>query len=180
MGSSLTSPSQVTEPTQDNGSLTISTEPASALAAEKTNSVTSSDDNNDNEANTPTSSGSPVSSSFHSIEPERESNNRDHLVLLAWLIVLLRTREGNVAFEWRYPTGKIDTLSMNVVIPSLESTVSECAARVGEYLSGLDLEAGSEGFGEGRNELLVSTSSLGEESEESKDEVSVTISPVHE
>lgn len=180
MGSSLTSPTSSTVPPQeDNTNLTVDTNTNTENNIAQ--SIASSDDN-ENGAHTPVSTGSPIQEASeaeiaasvletNTATPDtnsttsHQSKPSDRLILLAWLIVLLRTREGNVSFEWRYQSStQTNTLSMDTIIPSLDSTIASCVSTIEEYISSTVLETSD-------TTLLVSTSSLGEESEEAKDEV---------
>ncbi|RHZ65485.1 nonribosomal peptide synthase SidD [Aspergillus thermomutatus] len=94
---------------------------------------------------------------------------RDEVVLLSWLIVLLRTREGSqVRYDWAYRHPEEEPvprcLAMNEVVAGLQSSIKETAAAVSRYLVA---NAPSQSVSAS---LLLSTSSLSHTSEEAKDE----------
>ncbi|KAF7169549.1 hypothetical protein CNMCM5623_002209 [Aspergillus felis] len=94
---------------------------------------------------------------------------RDEIVLLSWLIVLLRTRDGvQIRYDWAYRRPEEEPvprcLAMNEVVAGLQSSVKETAAAVTRHI-----------VTDGPNQsapatLLLSTSSLSQTSEEAKNE----------
>lgn len=69
------------------------------------------------------------------------SKNRE-LLLLSWLIVLMRSREGSqFQFEWAYQLHENDdeqdiarTLSLKEAVPGLQSTIGQGIEAISEYL----------------------------------------------
>lgn len=101
---------------------------------------------------------------------------RDEILLLSWLIVLLRTREGgDISFDWAYKSltngPEQETvnrsLSMDEVVTGLQSNVEEISAAISRHIATEATNQTSSPVS-----LLVSTGSLSPTSEESKDEVS--------
>ncbi|KAG4439146.1 Nonribosomal peptide synthetase 4 [Cadophora sp. M221] len=98
------------------------------------------------------------------------TSTREEIILLAWLIVLLRTREGNVNFDWAYldREGGVEQetamrcLKTEEVMPGVESTVGDASAAIARYI-----QAVAPRGVEARNAslLLSSTSSENEEKE---------------
>ncbi|GIJ87087.1 non-ribosomal peptide synthetase [Aspergillus pseudoviridinutans] len=94
---------------------------------------------------------------------------RDEIVLLSWLIVLLRTRDGvQIRYDWAYTRPEEEPiprcLAMNEVVAGLQSSVKETTAAVSRYIVT---------YGQNQSvpaTLLLSTSSLSQTSEEAKDE----------
>jgi hypothetical protein len=104
-------------------------------------------------------------------EESSPAGMRDEIVLLSWLIVLLRTREGgHIRYEWAYRrTGEEPvprSLAMNEVVAGLQSSVRETAVAVTRHIA---TDAPSQST---PASLLLSTSSLSQTSDEAKDEVS--------
>lgn len=104
---------------------------------------------------------------------------KNDIVLVAWLIVLLRTREGNqVNFDWGYKTEQSDIqqdsglkqICMGKVISTLQDKVGDAIATLSRNIHAMT-EAQS-ASASGPVALIMSTSSLAEKSEESRDEVS--------
>jgi len=104
---------------------------------------------------------------------------RDDILLLSWLIVLLRTREGDqITFEWAFqsPSNSAEdniikqSLRMNEVITGLKSNVQETAAAISQKISTArkyqHTVIGSP------VSLLLSTSFLSKDFNEPKNEVS--------
>ncbi|CZT03540.1 probable non-ribosomal peptide synthetase modules and related proteins [Rhynchosporium agropyri] len=97
------------------------------------------------------------------------TSTREATLLLAWLIVLLRTREGSVKFDWTYLDNDgveqevaMRCLNMEEVIPGLESTVEEASFAIARYIQAVEprnTEPGSKAL------LLSSTSFENEEKE---------------
>lgn len=103
--------------------------------------------------------------------PSSPTGMRDEIVLLSWLIVLLRTREGGqIRYEWayRYPEEEPvpRSLAMNEVVAGLQTSLKETAAAVSRHIAA-DVPSQS-----APASLILSTSSLSQASEEAKDEVS--------
>ncbi|PKX91457.1 nonribosomal peptide synthase SidD [Aspergillus novofumigatus IBT 16806] len=93
----------------------------------------------------------------------------DEVVLLSWLIVLLRTREGGrIGYEWAYKYPEEEpvprSLAMNEVVAGLQTSVKETAAAVARHIA---TDASSHWT---PASLLLSTSSLSQTSDEAKDE----------
>jgi hypothetical protein len=96
---------------------------------------------------------------------------RDEIILLSWLIVLLRTRDGvEIRYDWAYMHPEEETvarsLAMNEVVVGLQSSIKETAAAVSRHIA---IDAPDQSAPAC---LLLSTSSLSQTSEEAKDEVS--------
>lgn len=101
---------------------------------------------------------------------------REEILLLSWLIVLLRTREGSqISFDWTYRNGAEQEtakgcLSMEKVMTELQDTTGKVAAAI---LDDIKTAAPSQHATTSRPvSLLLSTSSLSQTPEEAKDEVS--------
>jgi hypothetical protein len=104
-------------------------------------------------------------------EESSPAGMRDEIVLLSWLIVLLRTREGGqIRYEWAYRRAGEElvprSLAMNEVVAGLQSSVRETAVAVSRHIA-TDSPSRS-----APASLLLSTSSLSQTSDEAKDEVS--------
>ncbi|KAF7159192.1 hypothetical protein CNMCM6106_006325 [Aspergillus hiratsukae] len=103
---------------------------------------------------------------------DQDSNStgmRDEIVLLSWLIVLLRTREGGqIRYEWAYRLPDEEpvprSLAVNEVLPGLHNSVKETAAAVSRHIVADEPTQSAPAF------LLLSTSSFSQTSEEAKDE----------
>ena len=100
---------------------------------------------------------------------------REDIVLTAWLIVLLRTREGSrVSFDWAYksPTDENELasshkcLSMDKVMGGLRDNISNVSQAILDQISTTgSLNGSASGI---RHSLLLSTSSLSQQPEESQ------------
>ncbi|KAJ5152013.1 AMP-dependent synthetase/ligase [Penicillium capsulatum] len=102
---------------------------------------------------------------------------RNEIVLSTWLIVLLRTREGNqVGYDWRYQDQQDDVsqeaatgrISMSEVMSGLQDKVEDVIASVSR-----DIQAICETHSTSASRpvsLILSTSSLEQTSEEERDE----------
>lgn len=98
------------------------------------------------------------------------TSTREELVLLAWLIVLLRTREGSVNYDWAYLDREdgveqetaMRCLKMEEVMPGVESTVGEAAAAIARYLQAV----APRGVDEKTFSLLLSSTSFEKEEKE--------------
>ena len=104
---------------------------------------------------------------------------RDELLILAWIIVLLRTQESSqICFDWAYESQASSAqleplyrrLSLDEIIPDTQSTVDQSAAAISCYI------ASAASFQEvsisSPLSLLLSTSPLSQKSEEPNYEVS--------
>jgi hypothetical protein len=104
-------------------------------------------------------------------EASSPTGMRDEIILLSWLIVLLRTRDGvEIRYDWAYTRPEEEpvarSLAMNEVVAGLQSSVKETAAAVSRHIA-------TDAPGQlAPASLLLSTSSLSQTSEEAKDEVS--------
>lgn len=106
---------------------------------------------------------------------------REELVLLSWLAVLLRSREGSsVDFQWAYrhdnaPEDRpaIRHVSMDKVLKGLHSSVQDTAAAILESLTANDPSLHETLSGHAK--LVLSTSSLLQTSTETEDEVSQSL-----
>lgn len=100
---------------------------------------------------------------------------REDIVLTAWLIVLLRTREGSlVSFDWAYKSSTDGNelvsshkrLSMDKVMGGLQDSVSNVSRAMLDQVSSTgSLNGSASGT---RHSLLLSTSSLSQQPEESQ------------
>jgi hypothetical protein len=104
---------------------------------------------------------------------------KDETLLLSWLIVVLRTREGGqVSFDWAYksPDGasgdELETrsLSTDEVVTELQNNITETTAVVSRFITTAEPSQRTPKSNPGS--LLLSTSSLSKTSEGAKDEVS--------
>lgn len=111
-----------------------------------------------------------------STEKPSSSGMNEEFLLLAWLIVLLRTHEGEqVAFEWtrRSSDGRESAknhLSMGQVFSDLESSIESCAATIRAALDGSQSEKRCDW--PSPSSMVLSTSSLTKDSDEILAEVS--------
>ncbi|KXT08404.1 hypothetical protein AC579_5999 [Pseudocercospora musae] len=103
------------------------------------------------------------------------SGIRENIVLLAWLIVLLRTREGtNVNFEWAYKSQTVEheparrNLSLDKVTKGLQDSVADVTRTI-KRQSQPSIETYDAAISNPIG-LLLSTSSLLHTSEEAKEE----------
>ncbi|GFG18853.1 nonribosomal peptide synthetase 4 [Aspergillus udagawae] len=102
-------------------------------------------------------------------EASSPTGMRDEIILLSWLIVLLRTRDGvEIRYNWAYMRPEEEPvaryLAMNEVVAGLQSSVKETAAAVSRHIA-------TDAPGQlAPASLLLSTSSLSQTSEEAKDE----------
>lgn len=101
---------------------------------------------------------------------------REEILLLSWLIVLLRTREGiQVSFDWAYSSGVEHEparrcLSMNRVVTGLQDPIEKVAAAISGDIAAVER---SQSIPKSSPvSFLLSTGSLSRISEEVKDEVS--------
>lgn len=102
---------------------------------------------------------------------------REEIVLLSWLIVLLRTREGQISFDWAYrDRGNVEhelvtrCLSMVKVMPGLQSTVEQVTAAI---FGDITTDAPSQRAAISTPaSLVLSSNSVSQTSENEKDEVS--------
>ena len=67
---------------------------------------------------------------------------REEVVLLSWLLVLLRTREGQISYNWAYKDrGDIEhelrmrCLAMGEVMPGPQGSVGEVAATIARHIT---------------------------------------------
>jgi fusarinine C synthase len=105
---------------------------------------------------------------------------RDDILLLSWLIVLLRTREGGqIKYDWAYK-GRANgfkhepintSLSMDEVMTGSQSNIGQIAEAVSGHISTVVLN--QDAAISTPASLLLSTSSLTYTSEEAKEEVSI-------
>ena len=105
-----------------------------------------------------------------SIDNPTPTNTREDLILLSWLIVLLRTREGTVNFDWTYLSRedgveqetRMRCLKMEQVMPGVECKVEEARAAISRYIEDVAPRSG-----EAKNvSLLLSSVSLADEEKE--------------
>lgn len=107
-----------------------------------------------------------------------ESGMKDEVVLLSWLIVLLRTREGEcVSFDWAYSDfADISTsepvtrhLSMNEVVTDLQNSVAHCTATIAGHLK--KFQSRQDERRPGPSSVVLSTNSLSRQPSEVQNEV---------
>ncbi|PVH74847.1 acetyl-CoA synthetase-like protein [Cadophora sp. DSE1049] len=105
-----------------------------------------------------------------SIEHPTPTNTREDFILLSWLIVLLRTREGTVNYDWTYLSREdgmeqetsMRCLKMEEVMPGVESTVGQASVAISRYIQDVAPRSG-----EGKNvSLLLSSVSLADDEKE--------------
>lgn len=112
-------------------------------------------------------------------QPITSTGMRDEILLLSWLIVLMRTREGSqISYDWAYkcrangfknePVNRC--LSMDEVMTRSQSAVGQIAAVIARHIT--TVEPRQRAAMPGPASLLLSTSSLSQKSEETNDEVS--------
>ena len=96
------------------------------------------------------------------------------IVLLSWLLLLLRTREGGqVSFEWAYDIcGTTSRLSMNEVMEGLEDNVMDVSAAIHNHIRKSPDQNKSYSS---PVPLILSTNTFAQNSEEVKEEVSEEI-----
>lgn len=105
---------------------------------------------------------------------------RDEILLVAWLLVLLRTREdGQVRHDWAYRSREAgeeehdqvnNTLSTDQVMPNLQTKVQEVAEAVSRHVANVVPSYPTTSTSPAS--LLLSTGSLSEVREGGRDEVS--------
>ncbi|KFY84358.1 hypothetical protein V500_09373 [Pseudogymnoascus sp. VKM F-4518 (FW-2643)] len=102
---------------------------------------------------------------------------KDETLLLSWLIVLLRTREGGqISFDWAYKSPEdgfeqepeTRSLSTDEVVTGLQSNITDTAAVISRYITTAEPSRRVPKSSPGS--LLLSTSSLSKTSEGAKDE----------
>lgn len=98
---------------------------------------------------------------------------KEEIVLLAWVIVLLRTREGVLPlYDWAYKgeegNGQHNRLPTEDIIPNLQITIEEALAATLKYVR---VVAGETKCTEGVSSLLVSSNRLSGFSDQVNDEV---------
>lgn len=96
---------------------------------------------------------------------------REDVLLLSWLIVLLRTREGSqVFFDWAYARSldiikhqsASDRLSMDKIMEGLQDDIKDVSAAISKHISTTGLRDFASGTA---TSLLLSTGSLSQEFE---------------
>lgn len=104
---------------------------------------------------------------------------KNEVVLAAWLIVLLRTREGSeISYDWGYQTQQNDSqqytvkgcISMREVMAGVQDKVEDVIAFLSRHMQSLAETQSSNAMDPAS--LMLSTSSLGQTSEEAREEVS--------
>jgi hypothetical protein len=124
-------------------------------------------------------SGDPVfTCDMDNIASSTPSGMREDVLLASWLIVLLRTREGErVAFDWKYESSSntsenpIKHLSMEDVMKGLEDSVDNVTRTISGQISTAD---SSKNYAESTS-VLLSTSVLSQQSEDSTVRSSSTV-----
>lgn len=104
---------------------------------------------------------------------------RDETLLLSWLMVLLRTREGSqITYDWTYAARERDLgaitrsrcLSLDRVVSGLDTTVRQATAAIAHEIT--TVSPGDMVAADRSEVVLLSTSSLSRGPEEGSDEVS--------
>lgn len=104
---------------------------------------------------------------------------KDETLLLSWLIVLLRTREGGrMSFDWAYksPEDSLEhepetrSISTEVVVAGLQSSITDTATEISRCITSAEPSQRIPKSSPGS--LVLSTSSLSKSYEGAKDEVS--------
>lgn len=98
---------------------------------------------------------------------------KEDILLLSWLVLLLRTREGRqISFEWAYNlSGESIQLSMSEVVKNMEDDIEKISAAIRQQTSAAlpdDKVSASSPI-----PLILSTSTFSQTSEEVKEEVSL-------
>jgi hypothetical protein len=106
---------------------------------------------------------------------------KDEILLLSWLIVLLRTREGGqISFDWAYKHPANDStdepvrsrLTEDEVLPKLQDTVRQSAAAIASHIASAP-SSQQHTVESGPVSLLLSTGPLSQSSSEVQDEVRI-------
>jgi len=117
--------------------------------------------------------------SLASNQPTSPTGVREEILLLSWLIVLLRTREGSqISYEWAYKSQgdgfefekEIRRLAMVEIVSGIQSTIGDTATAISHHIA--TVSPSKPAAVSSPVSLLLSTSSLSQTSEEAKDEVS--------
>lgn len=104
---------------------------------------------------------------------------KDETLLLSWLIVLLRTREGGqVTFDWAYKSSEdgfenefeTRSLSTDEAVTGLQNSITETTTVVSRFITTAEPSQRTPKSNPGS--LVLSTSSLSKTSDGAKDEVS--------
>jgi hypothetical protein len=119
---------------------------------------------------------------INNINSEQKSTptgTQENVLLLAWLLVLLRTQEsGQVSFSWRYKCLVDDfehelaenRLMTSEIVGGLQDSVDRVAEAIAQYI--ITVAAGEHVDSSRPVSLLLRTSAVSKSSEENKDEVS--------
>ena len=108
-------------------------------------------------------------------EPATPTGMREEILLISWLIVLLRTREGGqIRYDWAYKGREHEPvkgcLSMGELVTGLQDSIGQATAAISQHIKTV---VSSEGATlSSPASLLLSTGSLSQTSEDVKDEVS--------
>ncbi|CAI7591434.1 unnamed protein product [Penicillium pancosmium] len=97
---------------------------------------------------------------------------KDEILLLSWLAMLLKTREGGqVSFEWAYDiSGESSRLSMNEVVKGLEDHILNASATIRQYITSQSAVASDKAPVTSPVPLILSTNSFSKKSEDTKEE----------
>jgi hypothetical protein len=106
------------------------------------------------------------------------SDTKEKVILLSWLIVLLRSQEGDgVFFEWAYGSSADEDRTVerhhfaaNEFVSDLEASTEQCSAAIAAYLGHLESQHTTSGALS--SSLLLSTGSLQKRSDKIQEEVS--------
>lgn len=95
---------------------------------------------------------------------------KEDVLLLSWLVLLLRTREGRqISFEWAYNTsGESIRLSMSEVVKSMEDGIDKVSLAIRQQISAALLD--NKVSASSPIPLILSTSTFSQTSEEVKEE----------
>lgn len=103
---------------------------------------------------------------------------KDDILLLSWLAMLLKTREGGqVSFEWAYDiSGESNRLSMNEVVKGLEDNIVNASAAIRRYITSVVPTRSDNAPVTSQVPLILSTNSFSKGSDAAKEEVSKILS----
>jgi hypothetical protein len=106
---------------------------------------------------------------------------KDDILLLSWLAILLKTREGGqISFEWAYGiSGESSRLSMNEVVKGLKDHILNASAAIRQYIASQSAPVASDKAPVITSPvpLILSTNSFSKKSEDTKEEVSEVLIP---
>ena len=112
-------------------------------------------------------------------EPTTPTGMREEVLLISWLIVLLRTREGgHIRYDWAYKGRECGAeqepvkayLSMGELAIGLQDSVGQATATISQYIK--TISSSKEATASNTASLLLSTGSLSQSSDDVKEDVS--------